>query len=408
MNNQKRKILFFVESITLAHLTRSLGLAQTLDSQKVEVIFAIFNMPEVLRKEFATYRVIQLKTGIPSKVFTECLAKGTLPHTEDLIEDYIQEDLKLMESIKPDIVIGDFRLSLAISAKMLGIKYVNVTNIYWSPDAKQDAILPELPFTHVLIPMLGESIAKVIATLSRPFIMWKMARPFNKVSKKYGLGNLGNLLDVYTSGDLVLYLDVPELVTMKIRHDNERAIGPVVYSIQNESADWISNAGPSNLPWVYISMGSSGPAHMIPEIMKAIADLPVFAFISTAGRDIGPVTAKNIFVADYLPADLIIQKSIGVICSGGSSNGYQALEKGVPFVAIPGNLDQFQFSQAVSERGAAVLLRPENLSAESIKEAFNKLINQAQYKTAAQQLMNEITENKISNTFPKEIERILG
>ena len=53
--------------------------------------------------------------------------------TSSSLDRYVEEDLRLIDSFRPDVVVGDFRVSLAISARKARIPYVNVTNAYWSP-----------------------------------------------------------------------------------------------------------------------------------------------------------------------------------------------------------------------------------------------------------------------------------
>ncbi len=42
----------------------------------------------------------------------------------------MKADLALLEEIGPDLVIGDFRLSLGISCRVLGIPYVSLVNAH--------------------------------------------------------------------------------------------------------------------------------------------------------------------------------------------------------------------------------------------------------------------------------------
>ena len=48
------------------------------------------------------------------------------------------DDLELIRRIEPDVVVGDFRLSLAVSAPMAGVPYIALANAYWSPFAVLD------------------------------------------------------------------------------------------------------------------------------------------------------------------------------------------------------------------------------------------------------------------------------
>lgn len=60
------------------------------------------------------------------------LARGAPVFTAKVLEGYVEQELALMDQLRPDVVVGDFRLSLRISASLRRIPYVNVTNAYWS------------------------------------------------------------------------------------------------------------------------------------------------------------------------------------------------------------------------------------------------------------------------------------
>ena len=51
----------------------------------------------------------------------------------------------MIREVEPDVVVGDFRLSLSVSARVAGVPYLAITNAYWSPYARQRFPLPELP-----------------------------------------------------------------------------------------------------------------------------------------------------------------------------------------------------------------------------------------------------------------------
>ena len=54
-----------------------------------------------------------------------------------------------MRRVRPGVVVGDFRLSLSISARLAGIPYVALINAHWSPWSTQRFPLPELPIVNV-------------------------------------------------------------------------------------------------------------------------------------------------------------------------------------------------------------------------------------------------------------------
>ena len=110
---------------------------------------------------------------------------------------------------KPDLVIGDFRLSLSVSARVAGIPYVNVTNAYWSPFARPQFRMPSLPLGR----LLSAGLADAAFAIARPIAFAAHALPLNRVRRAFGLPGLGSdVRRVYCDGDLTLYADIPELI----------------------------------------------------------------------------------------------------------------------------------------------------------------------------------------------------
>ena len=61
MKKIRKKILFFTESATLSHIVRPWLLAQSLDKDKYEVIFAHDKLPDFVEHEPTEVKKIQLK-----------------------------------------------------------------------------------------------------------------------------------------------------------------------------------------------------------------------------------------------------------------------------------------------------------------------------------------------------------
>ena len=67
-----------------------------------------------------------------------------------------REERALLRELRPALVVGDLRLSLAISAPLEGVPHVALINAYWSPHAVRDGFpLPD----HPIVRLLGERIA---------------------------------------------------------------------------------------------------------------------------------------------------------------------------------------------------------------------------------------------------------
>src|ERR1043165_6755362 len=112
----RKKILFIAEAAPLAHTARPLVLSAALDAREFDVCFACDPRSKWLLRDFAgRYFPLASRDG---EMFLRALARGTPLYDDATLDCYVRDDLKLLDEAKPDLVIGDFRLSLSISARL--------------------------------------------------------------------------------------------------------------------------------------------------------------------------------------------------------------------------------------------------------------------------------------------------
>jgi UDP:flavonoid glycosyltransferase YjiC (YdhE family) len=221
----RQRVLFVAEAVTLAHVARPMVLARALDPQRHAVEFAwdpryarLFPKPD-----FPLHQI----TTIPGEQFEAALASGSPLYDAPTLRRYVEQDLQLLERVRPDVVVGDFRLSLAVSAAVAKVPYLNLSNAYWSPYARQHFPVPELPVAR----LLGVRLGQLAFTLARPLAFALHARPLNTVRREHGLPALGHdLRHSYTWGDHTLYADIPELFTTQALPPNHHFLGPILWS----------------------------------------------------------------------------------------------------------------------------------------------------------------------------------
>ena len=113
------------EAVTLAHVARPVVLAQGLDPSVYEVHLACDpRYSRLFSKLSMTTRPLY---SIASERFVNALAKGRAVYDTQTLGRYVEEDLKIIAEIVPDLIVGDFRLSLAVSAALTGTPYMAVT-----------------------------------------------------------------------------------------------------------------------------------------------------------------------------------------------------------------------------------------------------------------------------------------
>lgn len=366
---ERIKILFVAEAVTLAHVARPLALAQGLDPRRHEVHFACASGYEFCFAD-TSLRHWPLHS-ISSSQFLHALAHGKPVYEETTLAHYVADDLQLLDSLRPDLVVGDFRLSLSVSARLAQVPYAALVNAYWSPHVHQRYRVPALPMTRFL-PL---PLANLLFLMIRPLAFASHARPLNRVRRTFGLPALPpDLRRVYTDADQTLYPDIPELFPAHGLPEHHHYIGPLLWSPPLPPPPWWDELPPGK-PIVYVTLGSSGQGRLLPKVLKALAPLDATVLAATAGNVSLDWVPPNARVAPFLPGEAAARRAALVICNGGSPTSQQALAAGVPVLGIAGNLDQFLNMQAIVAAGAGALLRADRLAEPPLRQAVLALMD---------------------------------
>lgn len=370
----RARILFIVENITLAQVMRLRVLAAGLDPERYEVHFASSEFDPQLF-EGTAFKHWPVHT-IDRDVGMRALAKGERLYETRTLERYVEDELRLFDAVRPDAVIGDFRLSLAVSAPFAKIPCASLINAYWSPYAVRDSFpLPD----HPLVRLVGVERAERYFPQAMPRVFAHFAAPLNALRKRFGLPEFPSLLHALCFGDVVLYPDLPELCPIAGAPSGHLYLGAVQWAPRIDAPEVPFTA---DKPLVYVTLGSSGDLGALPAVIAGLDGLPLHALLSTAGRTKLESLPSNISAAPLLPGDVLCQRARFVITNGGSSTGYQALAAGAPVLGIPSNLDQYLAMAAIVKAGAGLQLRSGGLRADSVRAAAIRLLD-ARAETAS-------------------------
>lgn len=400
-SSPRRRILFVAEAVSLAHVARAVVLAQTLDPARYEVHLACDPRYLALFDKIS-FPVHFIRT-ISSEEFRDRLIKGHPLYTVSDLREYAKQDLQLLATLSPDVVVGDFRLSLSVSTRVAGIPYLTVTNAHWSPYARSHFIVPDLAITDRFGPRLGQALF----SLMRPAVFAHHAYALNKVRHDYGLPSVGySLPHVFTDADEILYADLAELVPTFDRPHNHHYLGPILWSPIPTPPWW--DTVPEDRPMAYVSLGSSGRCDVLPLVLETLERLGIRALVSTAGRKPPPYAPDHVWISDYMPGLKAAERADFVICNGGSATTYQALAAGVPVLGIPHNLDQYLMMFYLQKFGAGEYVRADQDSAPAFTQAVNHILRTTEYREKAAVLQTMIRSGHSAERFRNLLTRLLG
>ena len=380
------RLLFFAEAVTLAHVARPIALASGLVAAGHDIAIAC----AASHSRFASacgLPVLALHSLQPAQ-FLAALAAGRPVYDDATLARYVDDDLRLMRAFQPDLVVGDFRLSLSVSARLAGLPYAAISNAYWSPACRLAYPLPELPLTrHLPLPL-----ARLLFWLGRGLAMPRHCAPLNRLRRRHGLPGLGaDLRNTYTDADHLLLADAPGLYPMTEIPAQHHFLGPVLWSPVVELPPWWRRL-PAERPMVYLSLGSSGSGWALRQALQGLSGSAWTVMCATAQASVPAELSANLHLADYLPGEQATARADLVVCNGGSMSCQQALLAGRAILGIASNMDQFLNMSAIVAAGAGICLRADRVTPDAIRQACHALLGQPGYARASAQLGEQLRQ----------------
>jgi UDP:flavonoid glycosyltransferase YjiC (YdhE family) len=393
------RALVFAEAVTLAHVARPIALASSLKGD-FDVRFACAPRYREFFEPGSRDQLLELDS-ITSSEFLSRLASGRPVYDAATLRRYVEDDLRLIRQINPSVVVGDFRLSLSVSARRAGVPYVALANAYWSPYARPQFELPSHPATRVV----GRRLAAAVFRIVQPVAFAYHAMPMNRVRRQFGLASLGiDLRRVYTDADYVAYADIPELIPTYGLPERHSYIGPVLWSTPSPLPAWWDRL-PRDRPVIFVTMGSSGDASVLPLIIQALAGLPATVVVASVGAKLPQDLPPNVHTAPYLPADLAARRARLVVCNGGSPTTHHALAAGVPVLGITTNMDQFLNMQYLAAGGVGLRLRADELNSSDVRRQAARLLNERPFADAASAMAAKMASYHAPDRFAAIVRR---
>lgn len=400
--NARPTVLFVADAVTLAHLARPAALAQLLDAERYRVILACDARYQrfVDHLPFPTRKLASLS----SERFLRAAAQGQPLYDVATLRAYARDDLALLDSVHPDVVVGDHRLSLSTSARVAGVPYLGVFNAYWSPYVlRRHLPLPELPYNR----WLGTRLSAAVFRRVWPLASAVHCRPLNRLRQDYGLPGLGHdWFRAYTEADRTLYADAVELVPTRELPATHAYLGPVAWSPDVPLPTWWDEL-PTDRPLIYATMGSSGRPELLGLITDALADLPITVVVTTAAGTL-QTTHANVRLIDFAPGAQLAARADLVISNGGSLTVYQALAAGKPVIGVAAHMDQHLSMACVEDAGVGVLLRSEKLTAGLLRTSVLRLLADDQTRHRAQTMARALAAYAPGERLSRLIDEVTG
>ncbi|MDW6001929.1 glycosyltransferase [Vibrio mangrovi] len=390
------KLLFIGEAVTLAHVARPWALACFMAEKGYDVHFATENRFEFLfdTKSGVTRHHLSCRSH---KDFLEAVENCRPLFETDILIDYVEQEIDLLETLRPDVVIGDFRHSLSISCRILSIPYVGLNNAYWSPYVVNSVLpVPE----HKTIPFSKATFLKRFMPVITPLVFKLMVSNLNKMRKHFGFSLYKTFREALTDSDLTLYYEPPGFIDMTALPDHHRFIGSVSWTPKLPLPDFFEQLD-KDKPLVYVSLGSSGVHEIEERIVNDLVNCGMNVVVNS------PSAYPGAYHSPLIPGDLAAAQADLVICNGGSPMAYLALSQGTPVLGIPANNDQLLVMKYVEEKQLGQIVRWREVKEGQLTSVVTGMLNDQHMHNTVQNVANALDPELSPSRFEQELLRFM-
>jgi UDP:flavonoid glycosyltransferase YjiC (YdhE family) len=168
-------------------------------------------------------------------------------------------------------------------------------------------------------------------------------------------------------------------------------------------------------PFVYATLGTvTGGMELMRSayrvVLDALVGLPVRVLL-TIGSDLSleilGAVPPNVHVERFVAQDDVIPHAAAILCHGGSGTMLGAVAAGVPLVVAPMFADQPQNAERIALLGAGLGLPPREATAETVRSALVRVLEEPSFRIAAQRIAQEIASLPPADEASAELERLL-
>jgi MGT family glycosyltransferase len=394
------RILLATEGSWISHVSRVLLVGMALARAGHSVEFACSGRHTGLIDQ-AGFRRYEMFTKPPDFGLAHARRRGS-SYDREIVSKYVEAELACFDAVRPDLVLGDFRLTLGLSAEARKIPFVAVLNGYWTHYYAAAHTAPE---SLALVSLVGTKLASRFFRPLRNRFLKAAEHPFNEQRVKLGLHRKGDLFEEMASDTLNLIVDLPAFTPLKDAPERFRFVGPIVWEPEVPLPEWFPHLE-RDRPILYVTLGSTGNAGVLAQVVDQYRDTEYQVVVSGLAALPGRAS-PNVFVAPLLPGLRILEVADVIVCHGGNGTIYQALSKGVPVIGIPTMHDQWFNMERVEALQAGVMLSEKRFSAPALRRAVERVLTDPVIRDGAAALQGAIAATDAPSTAARLIDDLL-
>ncbi len=333
----RKKIVFFPIEAGLAHITRSLAVAEELKASGHTVIFALPKGKEKLVAQ-ENFEIITIPP---------CMKEADVASFADLtdrsyVKSLADSERAVLQKIQPDIAVVDFRLSAIVSCATFSIPTAYLTHSDGLPFPSHT---PNMGWPKLLNGIFEPLNSRVSSYIKKPYMDTLVA-----VAKTYGNFNFDSLF-----ANMLYIIPEPEgYLPTKNKSYHIEHVGPIFWQgFEASRPRWLNKLKP-NGKTVYLTFGGTGfDGNKLIDLSRYLLSNGYTVVVSTSTiADIEKFPKNNnLFVEKFLPGFEVVKHVDLVVCHGGYGTMMQAVLGGAPVIAIPFQPDQLIHAFRFQELG---------------------------------------------------------
>jgi UDP:flavonoid glycosyltransferase YjiC (YdhE family) len=306
--------------------------------------------------------------------------------TENELRKIINEEIKIINSIDPKVIITGYRTTLSVSAK------ITKTPLVWVLSAVVSKKFFEGGFASIP-ENRGGFFKKLKSNDSKKYS--KLVLNNNSSSKIWNNILIENNLPIFKSdidifeGDINLLSDAPELFPFIVPSKKYQFTYPLINNNEIAMPKGIDNFLNKQRLSIFITLGSSGNKQLFLKILDCLKKIDASIIVAKTNilkdSDIQDYP-KNYFFAESFPHIDIAKKTDLSIIHGGQGTIYSTLIAGKPFIGIPLFSEQQYNLEVISKMNSGICLLQKELNEENLISAINQIIKNKKINDNAKKL----------------------
>ncbi|MCP3944560.1 MAG: glycosyl transferase [Desulfobacteraceae bacterium] len=387
------KFFFGPGNNSLSHITKCLSIMDIISSRGHEVFIAVAQKySKFIKKTGYKYFILpgiqDDDSGFPSIRWF---------HNPEKIVHCIRAEVKLLEQLKPDRVLGVFSFTLKISAGIAGVPYDSLICGCMLKDSED------------VLGFHGNEPDLTSQQINMETFFYYATQKMNGALKCLTPNKIDDIRDLF-EGERTFLWDFPEFMPVPLKK-NFIHLGPISYKKWETDPRGTNFLQNNKEPLAVISFGTcSGKQDVVRRLARICIEAGFKVLVAAGGqKKYLNLVQEGSKIAAHLFADLDAALSAAtlLITHGGQLNVFEALQKKVPVMVMPFQPEQAHNGICLERIGCGKLLiapRPFRTGPDVYIDAFDRM-EDGEIKSKLDSLCNnfEVASNlaKISGVLNK-------